>query len=401
MLLQAVEARPVQVTLWISGATNQILTAGMEAPGLLGVAEHVHRGGPGFWVDVGGSADLPLLKLLRSPDALVPTGEILRVAGHTVLHQEELPWTVLNVSTLPQYPEASDPDRPFQLLRHPDGPLLRVIGLLAADTPLQVPPSQLRPLRILDPAASLRAKLPEWRNDAGTLNLLIIPEGADPSEWSSLFPEIPVLIEAPASPPSVIPLEDGGRIRVRPAPHGRAVIRITLTWDTVTKDFRAPVAEIEWVRPPDLAGVRLDASHQLRLRPRSAPPDLSSVRQTWGQTLLRRADADMALLPDLSHANAIPHPSLPESWRSSLIPANDGWVLLTLSGEQARQLRQECPPGYLWLGEPRTQTRIALPMRVAAGLGGDARNFRALLDNPDSRPATLSFTTRDFFPGIP
>jgi len=405
MLLPGVaglEARPVQITVWISGGVNQILTAGMEAPGLLGVAEHVQRGGgSGFWVDVGGSADLPHLPGLRIPDALIPNGEILRVAGLSILRHESLPWTVLNTGILPQYPEAPPLDRPFQLLRHPDGPVLRVTGLLAANTPLQVPPAQLRPLRILDPAEALRSALPAWRREDAALNLLVLPEGADAGEWSRLFPEIPVIIEPPAAPPAVIPLDGGTRLRIRPAPHGRAVIRLTLIWDTVTREFRAPAAEIEWVRAPDLAGIHLPVPLQRRLRPLPSPPNPAAAIQNWGPQLLRRAEADLALLPAVPSAAAIPHPALPESWRGTLVPVNDGWTLLTVSGESARQLRQETLPGYIWVGEPRAQTRVALPNHVAAGLGGQARAFRRLPEDPDTLSLPLPFTTRDFFPPSP
>lgn len=390
-------ARPVEITLWISGGCNQILTAGREAPGLLGVYEHLRQRDPdGYWIDVGGSLDWPQLPGLRRPDAVIPGTEFLRVAGPSPLLREDLPWSLLNAAGLPQYPPVDVQNLHSSRINHPDGPQLLVHGLLPANTPLLVPPARLRPLRILNPQDSVRESLPAWRAVPSGFSILILPEDDDAAGWSRAFQEIPLLVEPPSGPPAVIPLDQGQRLRVRPAAHGRAVIRVTLVWDTVSREFRPPLAEIEWVQAPSLR-VELPAPARGRLRPLSRPPEVAAVLRQFPEVVLQRTGATLALVPELASAN-IPHPSLPESWKATLVPVNDGWTVLTLPHETARNLARQEVPGHQWAGEVRSPTLLAVPNRVLAGEGGKFLHIRTLLDSHNHPHLLVDGTTRDFLP---
>lgn len=382
-------ARSVQLTLWVSGDTGGILPAGREAPGHPGVIAHIQRQAPdGYWIDVGGGMLPDAPASLRNPDVHIPGLELLQTRGQSVFENSPLPWTLLNIGVLPQYPEAEVPIPPLRQLRHPDGPEITVLGLLPADTPRRVPPPLLRPLRILPPEVSLQNILAELRASAA-LPVLALPEGADPSTWSRTFPDIPLFIEPASANPAVIPLDNGRRYRIRPGTHGRAVIRVSLTWDTVQREYTNLFAEVEWVRPPDQNPPDLppDLTRRLRLLPEAPTP--ADLRAAFIQRLLERGQADMALIPKLS-TRPPPYPQSPESWRVHLFPRDVTWMLVHTDAETLRNWIRHDLPGHEWIGPRTAATRILLPAPLAA-----APPFRDGL-NTSRPPATPTpFTARD------
>lgn len=390
-------ARPVPVTLWISGGTQGILTAGRDAPGHLGVLAHIqaHPHPNAFWIDLGGTGDLPGLpaETFPRPDALIPSTELLQTRGITLFTATPAPWTALNTGILPQYPDSHLPLAPTLTLRHPDGPVLTVIGLLPDTTPLLVPPPLLRPLRILPAETALQEQLPHLRASQ-TFPLVSLPEGSDPSAWSRAFPSLPLLIEPPANPPAVIPVRDGAQLRVRPALHGRALIRVHLTWDTVTQTFSNPSAEIDWVHTPDLSPFPLPPCARSRLLPLTDPPDLPSLRTDYIRRLLRHAEAAHALLPPWPDSPP-DHPRVPELWRPHLFPRDFAWIRLEADAETLRLLREHAPPDHTWSSPPAPGSRILLPAPLAAGLGGAALPLRRHLDTLPVPPEPLPLSARD------
>lgn len=403
--LEPLVARPVQVTLWISGGSHGILAAGRQAPGTLGVAARVGESPtPSFWIDVGGSGDFAGLPGHFLPDAAVPGGEALRAGGFSLLQGKSIPWTAINVDILPQYPDAEVPVPSTLLLESPEGAHVRVVGLLADDTPLRVPPQLLRPLRILSPEETLREHLPALRDAPGELLVLVLPEGGDPREWSRMFPDIPLMVEPAAAPAAIVPLDEGRRLRVRPAPHGRAVVRVDLVWDTVARRFAAPDAEIVWVRPASVDLRALPDSFVRRLRPISAPPDTESwpeskVEDHLSRALLEASSSDAVLLP-ARRRSPVEIPTLPESWRASWVPVDDSWLRVGVDGETARMLFNHPVDGAKWIGRVSgSGTRnLLLPTEWAAGAGGAARDLRRVLDDPEARVDLMPFSTRDLLP---
>lgn len=363
---EAAIARPIQMTLWISGGTGDLLTAGREAPGHLGVAAHLQRHDPeGYWIDVGGGSLSATQVLPRMPEAIVPDLERLQSGGQAVFSESPLPWTLLNAGILPQYPEAALPFPRLRSIQHPDGPMITVLGLLPADTPRRVPPSLLRPLRILCPDESLMAILAELRTRPA-LPVLALPEGADAAEWSRRHPDIPLMIEAASPNPAVTALDNGRRFRVRPGIHGRAVIRVSLTWDTLQQTFTHLHAEVEWVNPPQSLPGDLPPELSRRLRTLPEVPDINTLRKDYPESLLREAQADLVLMPRLTQ-RLPPHPQSPESWRVHIFPRDFAWIQVHAEPETLRHWLQRDLPGYEWIGARRGATRILLPASAAAG----------------------------------
>lgn len=400
----ALQARPVRVTLWISGGLDGVLTAGRAAPGLLGVAQGFSESGADFWLDVGGSTDFTDLEAPWLPDVFVPNAAFLRQRGVAGLSEASVPWSLLNVDLLPQYPEYPVPSVGVQGLRHPDGPEISVWGMLTPNAGLRVPPARLRPWRVTDAAASLRDHLPEVRAASG-VHVLVLPEDVPIAEWSRQFPDFPVLVEPAGATASVIPLDDGKRIRVRPAVHGRAVVRVTVVWDSVSKSYGNPVGEVVWVRTPDLSGVALPEVLAARLRPLHPVPDADALRgedafrKALANALLAEGDADVVLLPRWQRRDLL-LADRPEGWRVAWVPENDGWLRVEVSSELARTWMGDAGAAGDWFGELRRSSdpRVLLPAHTAAGGGGDTRHVRAGVDAFADTGVWMPFTTRDFLP---
>jgi hypothetical protein len=387
-------SRPVQVTVWISGGTRGILAAGSEAPGQLGVTEHL-RQSPyrGFWIDVGGFHTDKIENSPPQPDIVIPDLTLLQSYGLKAFDSAPQIWTALNAGTLPQYPEFDKPFPSRRTLQHPDGPEITVIGLLAKDSPLRVAPPLLRPLKILPPEESLKSFMTDLRTTSA-FPIVILPEHTNPADWSRLFPEVPLFVEPASANPAVIPLEDGKRLRVRPGLNGRAVIRVTLVWDTVDRTFSAPSADIEWVRNPDLSGFALSPDARKRLTLLRSPPELQTLQESLSLRLLEKGDADTALLPRIP-STPPPHPLLPESWRVHLFPEDFRWVRISIDAETHRRLRSETPAGHSWAGRQSGPVRLLLPAPLSAGSGGGSLEFRESMDTSRTPPRLLPFTARD------
>lgn len=375
-------ARPVQVTIWISGRSGTLLTAGRAAPGHLGVVAHILREEPeGYWIDHQAGRYSGSLPETLAPHAMIPGMALLYTRGLSDFRDSALPWTALNAGILPQYPEEALPWSPDITLDHPDGARIHLLGLLPENTPLRVPPPLLRPLKIRSPQEEMKSRLPALRT-SGAFLILALPEEGDPADWSRDFPDIPLFIEPASSQPAVIPLDEGRRLRVRPGLHGRAVIRVTLVWDTVRQRFSNPVAEVEWVRPPDLRPLRIPSAMADALRPLPHEPAPGERRQIWIDTLLQRGNADTALIPVLPDRPP-PYPLAPESWRLHFFPEDFVWIPVDVDAEIHRSWRREDFPGHEWTGRQTGPVRILLPAPLAAGGTEDTRLLR--------RPPSASF----------
>ncbi len=404
-----VQARPVRVTLWISGGASGVLTAGREAPGMLGLLRHwreVEDGG--FWLEVGGSPDYAKLAANGRPDVLVPNAESLRIGGFAMIAQAEMPWTFLNAGILPQYPEEKLPGGRSMRLVHSDGPKIHVHGLLDESLPLRVPPQQLRPLQIHDPREALRARLPEIRAEAGVFQALVLPEDAQGGDWSREFPDFPLLIEHPGPMAEVYSLEDGTRLRVRPGRHGRTVVRVDLTWDTVTQRFGPPVAEVVWVRAMGTDGLEVPEAFRSRLRAMHPAPDpgaWASDREfeaAFSRAALRAGAGDLALVPRLRRKE-IAYPELPEVWRTAWVEEDDVWVRVRVPAQIARGWRDTEIEGASWWGRipgGDGEASVLLPGRLAAGDRGETWHLREVLDHPEHDVEILDWTLRDLLPTL-
>lgn len=387
-----VQSRPVHLTLWVSSGSHHLLTAGREAPGILGVWQHRLRAqDPGIWLEIQSSGELAALQLPQPPDILVPGLELLNATRGPDL-PDTAPWTLLNLGILPQYPPDTPLPPPERLWQHPDGPTLRFVGLLPAQTPKEVPPALLRPWHIHDPHARLLAQLPRWRREPERLTVVVLPEGETAADWSRAFPEIPLWIEPAQGAPAVIPLEDG-RLRVRPAAHGRAVIRVSLVWDTVTRRFSPPQAEIEWVQVPDFSAHPLPRDLSARVRLLRSAPDPAALLSQLQARLREASAADALLLPEVRpQPPALPY--VPDAWRVQFFPRDDGMQLVHLSPEAARELSRLSLPGYHWVGNRTGAASFLLPNRIAAG----ARfpEVRRILDADLTTATPLSGTLRQW-----
>ncbi len=359
-------ARILPLTLWVSGGCEGILTAGGDAPGWLGVSRHITAQDPkGFWLDVGGTADAALLMEiggLARPDAVVPSEATLRFQTAGRLAAAPLPYTALNLAMLPQFPSTDVPVPAFREVEQADELGFRFIGLLSDGAPLRVPPVCLRPLQVLPPETALRAHRIAHPTPDRRIPVVVIPEQADGAAWSRRFPGIPVLVEFPSGRPEVIEMSDGAQLRVRPGRHGRAVIRVTLRWDTVRGAFLPPQADIEWVRRPDLEALDLPAEAVQRLRP--LPAEALPVEP------LSVANASV-LAPAGMLRTDTPTPGevmLPDAWR-------------------IRLLETDTLPVGLQQGVGESENEVWIPARLAAGNGGDAwLTLRQFLDEIQLTP---------------
>ncbi|MCC5848790.1 MAG: hypothetical protein JJU29_11930 [Verrucomicrobia bacterium] len=402
-----VQARPVRVTLWISGGTSGILTAGREAPGILGLLRHQRETDDrGFWLDVGGSPTYAALANNGHPDVLVPNAESLRLGGLPLLVEPEMPWTFLNTGILPQYPGETVPGERAITLNHSDGPRIQVHALLDAELPLQVPPQQLRPLHIQDPREALRARLPEIRGESGVFQVLVLPEHARGGDWSREFPDFPLVIEHAGPIAEVYSLDDGARLRVRPGRFGRTLVRVDLTWDTVTQSFGPPVGEVVWVSAAGADGLEVPDELRARLRPLHQAPDPENWRSdrdfesAFSQAVLARADAELVLIPRLRR-NEIVYPEMPEFWRVAWVEEDDVWVKVRVPAPIARSWRDVELAGASWWGRipgGEGDVTVVMPGRVAAGSGGETWHLREVLDDPEIETEILEMTLRDLLP---
>ncbi|GEM_PF-1465807 len=265
-----VMCRVVTATVWISGGSDGIVYGGEDLPGWLGLMSHIQENGPeDCWLEVGGTRDWTELTNVgkgRLPEAVVPSEFMLQRYGQE-LFQQEVPWTLSNLNVLPQFPKQDIPVPASREWKHPDGFSIRMMGLLSGKAPLRIPPSQLRPLRVMDPARHLQQSWVRNPPASNACHVVVLPEKTDVKELSHQLPEAMVLVEPVGGRPQVVELEKGARLRVRPGEFGRALIRVDIKWDTVRKTFLNPRAEVVWVREPNLERFELPPSLVERVRP--------------------------------------------------------------------------------------------------------------------------------------
>jgi hypothetical protein len=378
---QSLTAREVTVTFWISGGAEGLLDGGRIAPGWLGLLSQLgDRPEEEIWIDVGGTRHLPELsrmESLRIPDAIVPGESLLRIEGAGFI--QSAPHLGTNLGILPQFPEA---ERGFQSVittRHPDGGELRILGLLSEQAPLRIPAAKLRPLRVLPVTQTLRDVFTQDPSPGG-LTIVVLPERMSGSEASMLFPDAQVLVEQPGGAAQVIEVANGARLRVRPGRHGRSVIRVWARWNTVTKTFSAPKAEVVWVQPADYQKLILPDALIAALRdPVTFHP--SAVAEVWWE-------------PEVE---SMKEPSRrPDAVRAQRIPEDDVWMLAEVPADRWRVWRQVA--GERWTTElermPRSP-RVAFPAGVAAGRGDWSCPIRQDILNGTVQMEELEHTLRD------
>lgn len=387
-------ARVVVETLWVSGGAEGVLMGGETLPGWLGVARHIDRQAPdAWWIDLDGTRDWdPLRQVggLRLPDATVPSPQLFRLWGDELLHRP-VPWTLLNITPLPQFPDHPIPTPPFRQWTSPHGFDLRFTALLPQNAPLLIPPHSLRPLKVLPPKTSLREFLASDPAPAKRFTVVALPPDADGGDWSRAFPDVPILIEPAGARPDVIPLDDGRRLRIRPGLHGRAVVRVDIRWDTVARQFRKPHASVEWVRSPDLEALDFPPALIPRLRP--LPP---STKPTPLAEALA-AYANRRLVPEQEPSPTPPAGPLPDARRAAAAPADTVWTRWRLTpSERAALQRLDIPARLETLADGASEA-VLIPSRLAAGDGGNERwiPLRRFLDELDLQPDTLPLTSRE------
>ncbi len=397
-----VPARTVRTTLWISGGLEGILYAGPQAPGLLGVLQYrADSADPGFWIDHGGSRDLALLRGLSPkllPDAVIPGEDQFRLPGSWIPETAHDTRTLLNLGVLPQFPGAKLPFVPSRSLRSPDGLAIRVVGLLDADAAWHIPPQQLQPLRVLEPGASLAQALPRWRTEGPEVRVLALPERADTTEWSRSQPDFDILILPAAAPAEAVAIDGGRRWRVRPAPHGRAVIRVTVSWDTVSRSVTTLEASVEWVPRPNLEARTWPPAVEDRLRPlHPAPnpthwPNALSRRVFLAEALLRQADAHAVLMPELARRD-VDVPTLADAWKVAWFPRDQAWIRVETDAANARAWTSQTWSGHHW--HPREMPRSG-PAAILVPADVGSRPLRSELEKASAE--RLPWTSRDFLP---
>ncbi len=395
--LTRAQARVLRTSLWISGGADDLLMGGDEAPGWLSLSARIaEEDGPLCWIDHGGGSALACLRSspkLRLPDILVPGETLLRSRGTTFLNENTLPWTLLNIGRLPQFPQAPIPFENSRVWEQADGLRIRAVGLLSEKAPLRIPPTELQPFRVLPLQASLNEALPRWRAEPPAFPVLFLPDDSSPDD-STLYPDFTVLVMPASARPEVISLDDGKRLRVTPGRNGRALIRVDISWDNVTGRFSPPHAEVVWVRAADPASLPLPDCARAPLRP-VTPPTRSLAE-------VLSSEAELLLIPN-PPSSPKTLSQLPDTLRALHVPVDHRWVRATLPSATARSWSEREIPGHRWVGAAGSgrETRVLLPDQVAAGLGGLTLEFRRVLDDPETHSEVLPLSSRERLVPIP
>ena len=374
-------AREVTVTFWISGGAEGILDGGRTAPGWLGlISELGKRPDEEAWIDVGGTRHFPQLAEIggqRVPEVIVPGEALLRLEGASFIQSP--PYLATNLGLLPQFPLA---ERGFQSVihhRHPDGGSLRILGLVSEQAPLRIPATNLRPLQVLPVQATLR-DLFTTQSAKGTLTVVVLPEGFNGSEASKLFPDAQVVVEPAGGKAQVVDVAEGSRIRVRPGRHGRSIIRVWARWNTVSKTFSAPKAEVVWVNPAEYEGLTLPASLIALLR-NTIVFSPSQVADVWWNPSQRPMKEPTRR---------------PDAIRAQRLPEDDAWRVAEVPMDRWREWKQV--EGARWTTDlqdvPRSP-RVAFPAFIAAGRGNWECPIRQDLVNGVVLAEELDHTLRD------
>jgi len=389
--------RVVTTTLWITGGSEGILYGGEELPGWLGQIAHIKAEDPeGCWLEVGGTRDWPELKKIedvRLPDAVVPSEFLLQRFGRE-LFQQPVPWTLTNLKILPQFPGA-DVSVPSQReWQHPDGFSIQMRGLLSEKAPLRIPPSQLRPLWVTDPVEHVQQEWVQAPAAETVFQVVVLPEQSDVVRMSDQFPEARILVEHAGGRPQVIPLDEGRRFRVRPGSVGRALIRVDIRWDTVQKEFRNPLAEVIWLRSPNLESLPLPPAMANRTRPlqfdTTERQELMTSEEVPADVFfLTGAEAEMQTV-DIRIVGRSPWWPPPEGefgevrfpdTQKLFLGPDQVLMRIPLSKSEVSKLRTLDLPSALGTGNTAQQSVLIVPAEWAAGNGGDGwMTLRRFLD---------------------
>ena len=389
VLICRLNAREIDIRLWISGGMQGLVIGNRECPGWLSVSRQLALEDPGAcWIQLGAPPVTDQIEGLKTPDAVIPIEADFRLQGLAALEGLPVPLSLLNVTNLPQFPDYRPRFASLQIWRQADGVEVHVFGLLSDQAPLRIHPDRLRPLQVSPALAAIRQYLTEHPLPDNAFPVLVLPEDADPSEWSAWVPEFPLLIQAAGAQAKSIEVRNGSQLRVQPARFGRALLRVQVYWDTVERRFRDPTAETVWVNPPDLHGLDLPAEILQRLRPQenSSPPD-------WHQNLIEYGDA--ALLPE-EQARQIDS-MLPDAQRVSTFPEDHAWLRVQVSKDIWNRWKaawsgphmDDLPDGH------RGEIMVLLPGHIAAGNGDGHSLIRKDLETLDLQTEWLPFTSRD------
>lgn len=336
-------------------------------------------------MDVGGTrhlSSLQQIRTLRLPEILIPGESLLRVQGVEGLTHAGPPWVVTNAGLLPQFPEAEFPVVPEWTWQYADGGSLRVLSVWSDQLPLRVPADFLRPVRVLPAVETIRAR---YLAPTDSLEVLVLPEAGDVQDWSRNFPDADVLIEPAGGAPQVVELSDGERIRVRPGTHGRSVIRVWARWDTVTRSFASPKAEIVWVSPCEYTGLDLPADLAESLRDLTGKTFPEGVNVFW-EPEWRKQDQP-------SHR--------PDAVRAQRMPADERWMVAEVPASRWTVWREVEGERWSRLGTTESRSpRVALPASAVAGRGRWDCPVRQDLLNGTVRGDWLELTTRDLIPRL-
>jgi hypothetical protein len=317
---------------------------------------------------------------IRLPEAVVPDESLLRLKGFTFLETSRSPWVISNATILPQFPAVSLPVERDWTWAHPDGGTVRVQGLMSDTAPLRIPADRLRPLQILPSTETARTSYLN-QHAHGVLEVLVLPEDADGAEGSRRFPDADIVVEPPTGTAAVVEVGQGRRLRVRPGRFGRSVIRAWAKWDTVTRTFSSPKAEVVWIPACDYTRIEVPADLTESIRKLEPGFPINGVDVMW------EPDLETVEVPTLR----------PDGIRAQRVPEDDAWMRVKVPAGQWREWAAVEGARWTWIGDAGSRSpRVLLPARVAAGRGDWDCPIRQDILKGRVRGKWLEATTRDF-----
>ncbi|WFB35390.1 hypothetical protein P3T73_14610 [Kiritimatiellota bacterium B12222] len=381
------QGREVDFRLWISGGMQGVVMGNAQCPGWLAVSKQLKDEDPdACWIQVGAPPLPEPLAGLKVPDAVIPREIDFRLQGRAALEAMPYAWSVLNLDMLPQFPDQLVGFPRVQRWKQVDGVEVLVFSLLSEQAPLRIPADRIRPLQVTPALKSIRAYLSEHPLAENEFPVLVLPEDANASDWSTWLPEIPLLVQPAGGMVKVIEVQEGKQLRVQAGKYGRSVVRVQVYWDTVSRRFRSPTAEGVWVYPRELLGVDIPESLLPRLHPVSEEQDIQV-----GEALLAYGDA--VLLP-FQKRIAIDS-RFPDALRLAAVPVDQAWMKVQIPRRVWTQWKQL--PGYeVFEVEHLPETlELLITAETAAGGGEWMSPIRQFLLTEDFSKIWMPFTTRD------
>lgn len=166
--------------------------------------------------------------------------------------------------------------RPYVVLTV-DGVHVGILGLVTPDTPLMSFPDNVKPVRFLDPAATVRRYLPAMRRDGAQMVVLLTHLGVDDDvKLAQQVPQIDVIVGGHSHTPLPVPRLSGHTVIVQAGCYGRYVGVLQVDYDTrlhrVTRHTEKD--ELAMVQPdqvkPDPVVAAMVARVQAKVGPRLA-----------------------------------------------------------------------------------------------------------------------------------